>query len=70
MSSSSSSLPQSSMAMSTYSLEKLLQLWRREELTVEQAIGHLLQHLATLETQSQTLQKQVQNLQQAIKPLL
>lgn len=42
MSSSSASLPQSSRAMSTYALEKLLQLWRREELTVEQAIGHLL----------------------------
>lgn len=49
MSTSSSS---SSTSMSTYSLEKLLQLWRREELTVEQAIGHLLQHLAILETQS------------------
>jgi len=70
MSSSSSSLPQSSMAMSTYSLEKLLQLWRREELTVEQAVGHLLQHLATLETQSHALQKQVQSLQQVIKPLI
>lgn len=40
-SSSSSSLPQSSLALSTYSLEKLLQLWRRKELTVEQAVGHL-----------------------------
>lgn len=67
MSSSSSS---SSLPMSTYSLEKLLQLWRREKLTVEQTVGHLLQHLATLETQSHALQKQVQSLQQAIKPLL
>ena len=31
------------MTMPTYSIEKLLQLWRREELTVEQVIGHLLQ---------------------------
>ena len=53
-----------SMLMSTYSLEKLLQLWRLEELTVEQTIGHLLQHLAALEAQSQALQKQMQRLQQ------
>lgn len=65
----SSSSVSSSLPMSTYSPEKLLHLWRREELTVEQAMGHLLQHLATLETQSHTLQKQVQSLQQAIKPL-
>lgn len=66
---SSSLMPQPAMPMSTYSLEKLLHLWRREELTVEQAMGHLLQHLAILETQSNALQKQVQSLQQAVKPL-
>ena len=54
--------------MSTYPIEKLLQMWRLEELTVEQIIGHLLQHLAALETQGQTLQKQVQQLQQPTKP--
>jgi len=53
--------------MSTYPIEKLLQLWRREELTVEQIIGHLLQHLAALEAQTQAIQKQVQSLQQATK---
>ena len=57
-----------STPMSTYPLEKLLQLWRLEELTIEQMIGHLLQHLAALETQGQMLQKQVQSLQQALKP--
>lgn len=66
---SSSSTSSSSLPLSTYSLEKLLQLWRREELTVEQAVGHLLQHLAVLETQSHALQKQVQSLQQMSKPL-
>lgn len=50
------------MSMSTYPIEKLLQLWRLEELTVEQVIGHLLQHLAALEAQGQGLQKQVQQL--------
>ena len=53
--------------MLTYPIEKLLQLWRLEELTVEQVIGHLLQHLATLEAQGQGLQKQVQQLQQLLK---
>ena len=53
--------------MSTYPIEKLLQLWRLEELTVEQVIGHLLQHLAALEAQGQGLQKQVQQVQQLSK---
>ena len=56
--------------MSTYPLENLLQLWRLEELTVEQIIGHLLQHKAALEAQGQALQKQVQRLQQAIQTLI
>lgn len=58
------------ISLSTYPSEKLLQLWRNDELTVEQMIGHLLQHQIALETQSVTLQKQVQSLQQAIAPLL
>lgn len=58
------------MPMSTYPLEKLLHLWRTEQMTAEQAIGHLLQHQATIEGQMQALQKQVQSLQQAVKPLI
>lgn len=58
------------MPLSTYPLEKLLHLWRLEELTVEQAIGHLLQHQAALEAQNLALQKQVQSLQQTVKSLL
>lgn len=58
------------MPLSTYPLEKLLQLWRNEALTAEQAVGHLLQHQAAVETQVQALQKQVQSLQQAIQPLI
>jgi len=34
-----------STEFSTYPLEKLLILWKQEELTVEQLAGHLLQHL-------------------------
>ena len=57
-----------SMPMSTYPIEKLVQLWRLEEITAEQVIGHLLQHMAALEAQSQALQKQMNSLQQLIKP--
>lgn len=56
-----------STTLSTYPLEKLLQLWRREELTVEQMIGHLLQHLFTLEAQGQALQKELQQVRQMIQ---
>jgi hypothetical protein len=34
--------------MSTHSIPELLQLWPKGELTVEQAVGHLLQNLLTL----------------------
>ena len=57
------------LPFSTYPSEKLLHLWRNEEITVEQAIGHLLQHLAALEAQNGALQKQMQSLQQAVKPV-
>jgi len=58
------------LPLSTYPLEKLLHLWRNEQLTVEQAIGHLLQHQAAQEAQTTALQKQVQSLQQAVKSLV
>lgn len=58
------------LPLSTYPVEKLLHLWRTEQLTLEQAIGHLLQHQAASEAQTLALQKQVTSLQQAIKPLL
>jgi hypothetical protein len=32
--------------MSTYSLEQLLTIWKQDNMTTEQAVGHLLQHLA------------------------
>lgn len=65
------SQPQSqSMPLSTYPTQELLQRWRNEQLTETQAIGHLLQHVATLEAQILALQKQVVRSQQAISPLL
>jgi hypothetical protein len=43
------SLPDLSLPLSTYPLEKLLSLWRNGDLTVEQLAGHLLQHVTTQE---------------------
>lgn len=37
------------MPTSTYPLDKLLALWRRGDLTVDQMVGHLLQHHIELE---------------------
>ena len=53
--------------MATHTLVKLRQLWKQEELTVEQMLGHLLQHLEALEEQLQALQKEVRSLQQERK---
>ena len=53
--------------MAMYSLEKLRQLWKQEELTVEQMLGQLLQHLETMQEQLQTLQKEVRTLQRGRK---
>ena len=36
------------MTTSTYSLPDLLHKWARGDITLEQAIGHLLQHLLAL----------------------
>ena len=43
--------------MSTYSLEKLLSLWKQEELSVEQMVGFMLQNLILLERRIALLEK-------------
>lgn len=53
--------------MATYALEKVRQLWQQEQLTDEQMLGHLLQHLELLTEQVQALQKAVRALQQERK---
>lgn len=53
--------------MATYALDKVRQLWQQEELTSEQMIGHLLQHLERLTEEVQALQKAVRALQQERK---
>jgi hypothetical protein len=41
--------------MKMYPIEELLNRWAREELTVEQAIGQILQHLARLKQEIEAL---------------
>jgi hypothetical protein len=41
--------------MSTYPLDELLTQWSRGDLTPEQAIGHLLQHIKQLHERHQQL---------------
>lgn len=43
--------------MSTYTLEELLKQWINEELTVDQAIGHILQHLITIQQHQQQIER-------------
>jgi hypothetical protein len=52
------------MSTSTYSLSELLRKWRKNELTTEQAIGHLLQHLTTFATRLTEIEKRLHNLEQ------
>ena len=54
--------------MSTYPVVKLLQLWKQEELTADQIIGHILQHVAMLEEQVEALQKAARTAPQERKP--
>ena len=43
--------------MSTYSLQELLGLWAKDRLTVQQAIGHLIQCLIALEKRISQLER-------------
>jgi hypothetical protein len=52
------------MSTSTYSLSELLRKWRKNELTLEQAIGHLLQHLIAFDTRLTEIEKRLRNLEQ------
>ena len=50
--------------MSTYTLPDLLNQWQRDELTAEQAIGHLLQHLAALVQRQTETERRLKQLEQ------
>ncbi|MEZ4733155.1 MAG: hypothetical protein R3E79_39160 [Caldilineaceae bacterium] len=51
--------------MSTYSIPTLLRLWRHNEATVEQAMGHALQHIAGLTDRLTAVEKRLRHLEQA-----
>lgn len=50
--------------MSTYSISTLLRLWRQNEATVEQAMGHALQHIAGLTERLTAVEKRLRHLDQ------
>ena len=50
--------------MATYSIVTLLRLWRQNEITVEQALGHTLQQLAGLTDQLTAVEKRLHLLEQ------
>lgn len=54
--------------MSTYSLPELLKKWDRGELSLEQAIGHVLQHLLGVSKQLSELDKRLRQLEEPPKP--
>jgi pyrroloquinoline quinone (PQQ) biosynthesis protein C len=41
--------------MATYSLDELHNRWERDEMSVEQMLGHILQHLLRIEREIRTL---------------
>lgn len=43
--------------MSTYSIEQLLTIWKQDNMTAEQAVGHLQQHLAMVYERLGVLEK-------------
>lgn len=48
--------------MSTYSLEELMHRWVRGEITAEQGVGQLLQHVKMLQAQANALEHQINTL--------
>lgn len=49
--------------MSTYATTTLLRLWKQNDLTTEQAMGHALQHILTLTEKVTALEKWVNQLE-------
>lgn len=50
--------------MSTYSIGTLLRLWKQNEITAEQAIGYLMQHITALTERLTELEKRFRRLDQ------
>lgn len=51
--------------MSTYSITTLLHLWKQNDLTAEQAVGHSIQHIVTLTERMAALEKRLNQLEAA-----
>ena len=52
--------------MSTYPVDDLLHRWKLGELSAEQAIGHLLQHLLALTQQLADLERRLRQCEQRL----
>ena len=50
--------------MSTYPISELLHRWKQGQLTAEQAIGHLLQHVETLTQQQADHERRLRQCEQ------
>ena len=50
--------------MSTHPIPDLMQLWRKGDLTAEQAVGHMLQNWVILQQQLADLEKRLRQLEQ------
>lgn len=48
--------------MSTYTIEEVLQKWKLEEITAEQAVGHLLQNLQHVSDRVSLVERRVEKL--------
>ena len=53
--------------MSTYSLKELLDLWAQGRLSVEQAVGHLIQNIGGLAKRLSELENRIKALEQHSK---
>jgi hypothetical protein len=55
--------------MSIYPLQEVLNRWARDELSILQAIGQILQHLVRQEKEIEDLRQQVARLAQRVRQL-
>lgn len=54
--------------MTKYSVKELLSLWAKDELTSEQAIGHLIQNLVAYAERIAQLDKRIRTFESPPKP--
>ena len=54
--------------MSAYAPKELDRLWRQEQITAEQAVGHLVQLVLELQQRQADLEKRLRQLEQRTTP--